>query len=160
MIRPVTVDDAVRICEIYNPYALQTIVTFEESPVAPDEMRERIRKTLQGFPWLVCEENGTLQGFSYASKWKGRCAYRYAAESTIYLRAEAIGKGFGSLLYGALLAELRQQGMHTVIGGIALPNDASVALHERFGFRKVAHFKEVGRKFGEWIDVGYWQLLL
>jgi phosphinothricin acetyltransferase len=78
----------------------------------------------------------------------------------VYLHPASVGKGIGSRLYDALLTELRGRQIHTVIGGIALPNKASVALHERFGFEKIAHFKEVGRKFGEWIDVGYWQLIL
>jgi len=101
-----------------------------------------------------------LLGYCYASKWKGRCAYRYSVESTVYLSPDATGKGIGSKLYGTLLAELRQRQFHTVIGGIALPNPASVALHEKLGFEKVAQFRQVGNKFGRWIDVGYWQLLL
>jgi L-amino acid N-acyltransferase YncA len=123
-------------------------------------MLQRIRETTQSLPWLVWEEDGRLLGFCYASKWKGRCAYRYSAGSTVYLHPASVGKGIGSQLYEALLTELRGRQIHTVIGGIALPNEASVALHERFGFEKVAHFKEVGRKFDEWIDIGYWQLIL
>ena len=78
----------------------------------------------------------------------------------MYLHPEHLGHGWGSLLYAALLDDLRQLPIHTVIGGVALPNAASVRLHEKLGFRKVAHFSEVGLKFGRWIDVGYWQLLL
>lgn len=160
MLRNATTDDAAQICEIYNHYVLQTPITFEEQPVTPDDMVHRIRETMESLPWLVWEEDGRLLGFCYASKWKGRCAYRYSAESTVYLHPASVAHGIGSQLYHALLTDLRGRQIHTVIGGIALPNEASVALHERFGFEKIAHFKEVGRKFDEWIDVGYWQLIL
>jgi L-amino acid N-acyltransferase YncA len=123
-------------------------------------MTQQIVEVLEGLPWLIWEEDGKVRGFAHASKWKGRCAYRYSLESTVYLDPAAIGKGIGSQLYQLRLAELRQRGMHTVLAGISLPNEASVALHERFGFQKVAHFKEVGRKFEKWIDLGYWQLFL
>jgi L-amino acid N-acyltransferase YncA len=160
MIRPATTDDAAQICDIYNHYVMQTTITFEERLVVPDDMTQRMTEVLETLPWLVCEEDGKVRGFAYANKWKGRCAYRYSAESTVYLDPIATGKGVGSQLYQVLLADLCQRGMHTVIGGIALPNEASVALHENLGFQKVAHFKEVGRKFETWIDVGYWQLTL
>jgi phosphinothricin acetyltransferase len=160
MIRPATTADAAAICAIYNHYVLQTTITFEESPVTPEEMESRIGETLQALPWLVWEHDGAIQGFAYASKWKGRCAYRHSAEVTVYLDPKSVGHGIGSRLYEALLVDLGQRNFHAVIGGIALPNPASIALHERLGFRKVAHFEQVGCKFGRWIDVGYWQLLL
>ena len=159
MIRSATIEDAAQLCDIYNHYILQTVITFEGQPVTVEEMAQRVQDTLQNLPWLVWEEGHCLLGFCYASRWKGRCAYRYSAESTIYLRPDAAGKRLGSRLYAALLEELKQRRFHTVIGGIALPNPASVALHERFGFKRVAQFKQVGHKFGQWIDVGYWQLL-
>ena len=157
MIRQATMDDAAQLCDIYNHYVLETPITFEEQPVTIEDMVQRIQDTLQSLPWLVWDQGQRLLGFCYASKWKGRCAYRYSLESTVYLRPDAVGRGVGSQLYGALLDELRQRQFHTVIGGIALPNPASVALHEKYGFEKVAQFKQVGNKFGEWIDVGYWQ---
>jgi phosphinothricin acetyltransferase len=160
MIRSATLDDAVRIADIYNHYVLHSTITFEEQAVSVDEMRARIAEVLKGLPWLVYVENQEIRGFAYASKWKGRCAYRYSVESTVYLAEGSTGRGVGSQLYQALLAELRQCKFHVVMGGIALPNEASTALHERFGFEKVAHFREVGWKLGRWIDVGYWQLLL
>jgi L-amino acid N-acyltransferase YncA len=160
MIRYAKTDDAAEICKIYNHYVLGTTITFEEEPVSTDEMAKRIAETLQSLPWLVWEQDESLQGFCYASKWKGRCAYRHSVESTVYLRADSMGRGIGSQLYRALLDELRRKKFHTVIGGIALPNDASVALHEKFEFEKVAQFREVGNKFDRWTDVGYWQLLL
>ena len=162
MIRQATTEDAPQICDIYNHYVVKTLITFEEQPVTHDEMVQRIQETLPSLPWLVWEqeEGQQLVGYCYASKWKDRCAYRYSVESTVYLRPDSAGRGVGSKLYDSLLSELRQRKFHAVIGGIALPNAASVALHEKLGFKKVAQFQEVGNKFGQWIDVGYWQLLL
>jgi len=99
-------------------------------------------------------------GFAYASKWKGRCAYRNSLETTIYLDPSVTRRGIGSSLYNALIQHVRSAGFHTVIGGVALPNEASVALHEKHGYRKVAHFEQVGFKHNRWVDVAYWQLLL
>lgn len=104
--------------------------------------------------------DGDVIGYAYASKWKGRCAYRFAVETSVYVDSSARGAGVGTVLYEALFAALRGRGIHAAIGGIALPNEASIALHERFGMKKVAHFEQVGFKFGRWIDVGYWQRLL
>jgi phosphinothricin acetyltransferase len=123
-------------------------------------MRARIAEVLETLPWLVHEEDGRVLGFAYASRWKGRCAYRFAAESTVYVADGHARRGIGRALYTALLSDLRARGVHCVIGGIAQPNPASVALHEALGFSKVAHFREVGWKFGRWIDVGYWEVVL
>ena len=160
MIRPATSADAAQISDIYNHYVLRTTVTFEEQPVSTEDMKRRMDEVLRALPWLVWQEERKIRGFCYADKWKGRSAYRYSVESMIYLQPEFVSKGFGSRLYTALLASLRERGMHSAVGGIALPNQASVALHEKFGFQKIAHFKEIGWKFGRWIDVGYWQLCL
>ena len=137
MIRLATTEDAAQICDIYNHYVEQTTITFEEQPVAPDEMEQGIAETLKDLPWLVREEGGTVQGFAFASKWKGRCAYRYSVESTVYLRLEAQGRGIGSKLYQEILFQLSNRRMHTVMAGIALPNDASIKLHEKLGFEKL-----------------------
>jgi phosphinothricin acetyltransferase len=161
MIRTVTPEDAPSIASLYNHYVLNTAISFETDAVSPNEMASRIREvTAAGLPWLVAEFNDRVVGYAYASKWKGRCAYRFSVESSVYVDAEHTGKGIGSALYDALLDRLRSGKTHVVIGGIALPNEGSVALHERFGFRKVAHFSEVGYKFERWIDVGYWQATL
>jgi phosphinothricin acetyltransferase len=160
VIRAATEHDAEAIVRIYNHYILNTIITFEEAAITAEEMAARMREVWSAsFPWLIAEQNGVVLGFAYASKWKGRCAYRYSAESTVYLDPAYLGQGFGSQLYAELLDILYTGSIHAVIGGIALPNAASVALHERFGFSKVAHFEEVGFKFDQWIDVGYWQAL-
>jgi L-amino acid N-acyltransferase YncA len=160
MLRNVDVSDAPMICEIYNHYVSNTVITFEESLLLPDEMRQRILNVTASFPWLVYEEQGKVLGYAYATKWKERSAYRHSAESTVYLHPSSTGKGTGSALLEQLLAQLRARQIHSVLGGVALPNPASVALLEKFGFQKVGHLKEVGFKFGKWIDVGYWQALL
>jgi L-amino acid N-acyltransferase YncA len=160
MIRSVTESDASAICAIYNEYVLNTRISFEESPVSTDEMAERVRNVTQHYPWLVCEESGKVLGYIYASKWKERSAYRYSVELGIYIASGQVGKGIGTLLMTELLEDLKTRSIHSVISGIALPNPASVALCEKFGFSKVAHFKEVGFKQNSWVDVGYWELVL
>ncbi len=158
MIRSVKPNDAGEICGIYNHYVKNTIVTFEEDPVSPQEMRKRISKILRDFPWIVLIDDRRIAGYAYASEWKSRSAYRFAVESTVYVHPDRVGQGMGTRLYRRFLPLLQNRGAHAVISGIALPNEASVALHEKLGFTKVAHFLEVGFKFGKWIDVGYWEL--
>lgn len=160
MIRSATLADADAICSIYNPYVLETTVTFETEAVTPDVMRTRIADVTATYPWVVFEEGGAVGGYAYASRWRPRAAYRHSVECTVYLAPGCQRRGLGTELYRALIDRLRPLGVHQVIGGAALPNPGSVALHERLGFRKVAHFTEVGRKFDRWIDVGYWQLAL
>jgi len=160
MIRAATGADAAGICAIYNHYVTGTIVTFEEEPVTAAEMQSRMAAVLEKLPWLVLERDGAIAGYAYASPWKTRIGYRFAVESSIYLAPDCIGRGFGLALYSDLLERLRSGGIHCVIGGAALPNPASVALHEKLGFEKIAHFRENGTKFGRWIDVAYWQRLL
>ena len=160
-IRPASSLDAARICAIYNHYVATTTISFEEAPVPEPEMAGRIADVVDGgLPWLVLEIDGVVAGYAYATKWRARPAYRHAVESSVYLDPALAGRRHGQRIYARLLDELRRRGLHTVIGGIAQPNERSVALHERLGFRKVAHFAEVGLKFGRRLDVGYWQLLL
>jgi len=160
-IRPAVAGDAAALARIYDPYVRATTVTFEEEPVAPEEMASRLRAVLSGgLPWLVAEQDGQVVGYAYASPWKSRAAYRFAVEVTVYLAPGFTRRGWGTRLYEELFARLRERGVHTVVGGITLPNDASVALHERLGLVKVAHFREIGFKLGRWIDVGYWQRTL
>jgi phosphinothricin acetyltransferase len=161
MIRSANSSDAEAIASIYNHYVRNTVITFETDGVPASEMAARIQEvTAAGLPWLVYEQESRVIGYAYASKWKGRCAYRFSVESTVYIDHEHTKQGIGTQLYEALLAQLRAANLHVVIGGIALPNAGSVALHERFGFEKAGHFSEVGFKFDRWIDVGYWQLKL
>jgi len=159
-LRPVHPSDAEQICHIYNHYVLHTSISFEEAEVAPAEMSRRIAEVTQHLPWLVMEHEGVIAGYAYATKWRVRSAYRFSVETSVYLAQDARGRGFGVSLYEALLSELGKLGVHAVIGGIAQPNQASVKLHEKLGFRKVAMFERVGFKNGQWVDVGYWQKLL
>jgi phosphinothricin acetyltransferase len=160
MLRQCIPTDAAQICDIYNYYVRETVVMFEESPVLEADMARRIADITPRLPWLVWEVDGGILGYAYATPWKVRAAYRHSVESSIYLAPQAAGRGLGSRLYTALIADLRQKGLHCVIGGAALPNPASVALHEKLGFSKVAEFREVGFKFGRWIDVAYWEPVL
>ena len=161
MIRAVRSSDAEAIARIYNQHVLNTIATFEETAVTSQDMAARIAEIgACSLPWLVSEESDAVLGYAYASRWKTRSAYRHSVETTIYLDAASEGRGLGSQLYGALISQLRPQKIHAAMGGVSLPNEASVRLHEKLGFQKVAHFQQVGFKFDRWIDVGYWQLLL
>lgn len=161
MVRDATLLDAHGIVSIYNHYIAHTTVTFEETPVSADAMCQRIQRVNDAMlPWLVLEHNGQLIGYAYAAPWKERSAYRFAVEISVYLAPEQTGKGRGSILYKSLFGGLLKSGIHVAIGGVTLPNAPSVALHEKFAMTKVAHFEEVGRKFGQWLDVGYWQVKL
>jgi L-amino acid N-acyltransferase YncA len=160
MIRPARITDSQALADIYNQYIASSAVTFEEVVITAKMMGERIQKTSKLFPWLVFEVQGELLGYASATEWKSRSAYRYTAESTAYVKIGHEGKGIGSALYGRLIAELKGSDVHAVVAGITLPNEPSIILHEKMGFEKVAHFKETGYKFGEWRDVGYWELLL
>jgi phosphinothricin acetyltransferase len=158
-LRRATSGDARAIAGIYNHYIRDSVATFETECVTEADIAERIEETRDlGLPWTVAADDGALLGYAYASRWKGRCAYRYSVESTIYLAPSATGKGIGRGLYAAMLEEVQALGMHVAIGGISLPNEASVRLHEVLGFQKIGQFAEIGFKFDRWIDVGYWQL--
>ncbi|HVB15611.1 MAG TPA: arsinothricin resistance N-acetyltransferase ArsN1 family B [Stellaceae bacterium] len=160
-IRPAGEADGESLCRIYNHYIAETVVTFEEQPLAAAQMAARLQEIASAsLPWLIAVQGAEVLGYAYASAWKGRCAYRYSTEVSVYLRADSGGRGIGSALYRELLALLKARGLHVAIGGIALPNAASVALHEKFGFEKIGQFSQVGFKFGRWIDVGYWQKVL
>jgi L-amino acid N-acyltransferase YncA len=160
LIRRVTPADAGAIAAIYNHHVVNTVVTFEENPVDEATMRSRIGEIDASHAWFVATIDGRVGGYAYASAWRARSAYRRSVETTVYVANEMVGRGLGRALYDALLRELAQREFHCAMGGIALPNAASVALHERMGFDKVAHLREVGWKLGRWIDVGYWQRLL
>ncbi len=160
MIRSVLLSDARHICDIYNEYVRNSSITFEEIPVSVDEMMSRIETTTRNYPWLVYELNDEVVGYAYGRRWRERAAYRNSVETGMYVDSRFVGRGIGSQLQESLLEILKERSFHAVLNGIALPNPASVALCEKFGFEKVAHFKEVGYKFDKWIDVGYWQLII
>ena len=159
MIRPVEPEDAAALRALYNHFIRHSIVTFEEEPVSVAAFRARIENNSETYPWLVCDLDGEIAGYAYASPWKARHAYRFSVETTMYVAPDQHGKGIGTALYKQMIGNLEARSVHALMAGIALPNDASVALHEKMGFEKVAHFKEVGWKFDRWIDVGYWELL-
>ena len=160
MIRTAVEKDAQAITDIYNFYIKNTVVTFEEEQVPAQEIWSRIESIQKNHPWLVLEEQGQILGYAYGFPWKGRASYRYCCEISVYLHPDQGGKGAGTKLYSELIDRLRALKIHSVIGGIALPNEASVRLHEKLGFKKVAHFSEQGYKFRKWIDVAYWELIL
>jgi phosphinothricin acetyltransferase len=159
-IRDARIGDSAKICEIYNYYVESTDISFEEEPVPQQEMAGRIEAVSRSYPWLVYEADGEVLGYAYVSRWKERSAYRYTAETTFYVVKDHAGEGIGTALMQALLERVRKLEIHALIGVIALPNEESVALHEKFGFKKAAHFAEVGFKHNAWIDVGYWELVM
>lgn len=160
MIREATMQDSPAIAEIYNWYIENSTITFEEESVEPGDMAQRMVVADQSRPWLVLEVEGEILGFACAALWRKRSAYRFARETSIYVHEQHFGKGYGRQLYEQLINELRKTSIHVLIAGIALPNDRSIELHEKLGFEKVGHFREVGKKFGKFLDVGYWQLVL
>lgn len=157
--RKVTIEDAAQIAEIYNYYIENTHHTFETEPIGSIEMQKRINETIENYPFFVCGEGGEIFGYAYAAPYKSRCAYKSSAEVSVYVKNNLRQKGVGRMLYEKLFEELLQTDVHAIIAGIALPNEASIKLHEKFGFEKVAHFREVGFKSNRWIDVGYWELI-
>ncbi len=158
-IRSARREDAAALVRIYNHYVLHTTITFDEEPLDEQGMLDHMLLEDSRHPWLVIQQGDRVRGYAGAVPWKSRCAYRHSVESSVYLDPEALGRGLGKRLYGALVKRVAQGGMHSMIGGIALPNPASIALHESLGFRPAGRFREVGRKFDRWIDVGYWELV-
>jgi L-amino acid N-acyltransferase YncA len=160
-IRDATADDAAAIAALYNHYIIHSTATFEELAVDASEMAARIATVgAAKLPWLVREDASGILAYAYATPWKPRSAYRFSVETTVYVASTASRAGHGRALYDELFTQLRAIGRHAVLGGITLPNDASIALHEAMGMTKVAHLPEVGFKFGRWLDVGYWHRLL
>ncbi len=161
MIRNVRIEDSDAIAAIYNHYVVNSTVTFEVEAITGTEIAKRIQANLDAdLPWLIAEVEGNVIGYCYATPWKVRKAYQHSVEISVYLDADSHATGIGSQLYAALFTQLKTQNVHAVMAGIALPNEASIALHEKHNMQKVAHFKQVGKKFGQWIDVAYWQVIL
>ena len=159
MIRALEFKDVPDLCRIYNHYVSHTTASFEVDEVSENDMAHRVSVVVRHFPWLVIDLEGQVSGFAYANFWKARSSYSHTFESTIYLDQTCCGKGMGMALYKELLAKLKnEKDVHRVVACISLPNDASVKFHESMGYKKVAHFDQVGRKFDRWVDVGYWQL--
>lgn len=160
-LRAANAGDAAAIAAIYAPYVENSIISFETE--APDEttMRARIEAAGDLYPWLAAiDEAGDLAGYAYASAFRPRPAYRYTVETTVYVRQGLHRRGIGGFLYRPLLTILEAQGFTQAFGAIALPNPASVALHERLGFARAGTYGQVGWKHGGWWDVGLWQRVL
>jgi phosphinothricin acetyltransferase len=158
LIRPVTEDDAEQIQAIYSPIVKQTVISFETNPPTVDEMRQRVVQA--NLPWLVCEDQGTMLGYVYAAQHRTRAAYQWSVDVSVYTHPNARRRGVGRALYSSLFKILTLQGFRNAYAGIALPNPASVGLHEALGFQPIGVYKAVGYKFDTWHDVGWWQLSL
>ncbi len=160
-VRLATEDDLPAILQISNWAAENTAANFAVAPETLESWRGDWGETHEMFPWFVATDgDGRVIGFAKAAPWKGRCAYLWTAETTVYVNPDCHGLGVGKTLYERLLVTLKAQGYRTLLGGITVPNPASVALHESMGFRRVAMLEGVGWKFDRWHDVGYWQLCL
>jgi len=159
-LRPAEQRDAEAIAGIYAPIVRDTAISFETEPPSAAAMAERIENTLQQRPWLVATDGDEVLGYAYASEHRQRAAYRWSVDVTAYIAGAARRRGVGRRLYGALIPILRAQGFRSAFAGIALPNDASVGLHEAVGFEALGIYRDVGFKLGAWRDVGWWSLRL
>jgi phosphinothricin acetyltransferase len=149
--------DAEDIARIYRPFVESTIVSFETEPPDASQMADRIATTLVRYPWLVCEWDGRVAGYAYATKHRERKAYQWSLDTSAYVNPDYWRRGIGSGLYRSLFAILSAQGFVNAYAGIALPNPASVGLHESVGFRPLGIYRSVGYKLGAWHDVGWWE---
>jgi L-amino acid N-acyltransferase YncA len=156
-IRMATGDDAAGVRSIYGPIIEATAVSFELDVPSEAEMAARIVERQPAYPWLVAEDAGSITGYAYAGRFSARAAYDWSVETSVYLAETARGRGVGSVWYKTLFRVLAAQGYRRAMAGIALPNPASVALHERTGFTLIGVYKSVGWKLGAWHDVGWWQ---
>lgn len=157
LIRMAQLDDAPEIAAIYAPIVTGTTISFEEEPPDAGEMGRRIGKVMERYPWLVAVDDEGIAGYAYASEHRARAGYRYSVEVTVYVAERARGRGVGKQLYEQLFAECAAREFHRAFAGVALPNDASVALHAAAGFEPVGVYREIGYKFGQWIDVAWFQ---
>lgn len=149
--------DAAATAEIYAPIVAATPTSFEVDPPDAAEMRRRIEATLPKLPWLVCDCEGRVAGYAYASLHKTRAAYKWSVDTSVYVHPAFHRRGIGTALYQFLFEILGAQGYFNAYAGVTLPNPGSVSLHESLGFQRVGVYKRVGYKLGEWHDVGWWQ---
>lgn len=157
-VRVATTADADAVAAIYAPYVADTAISFEERPPPPAEMAERIAVTLRAYPFLVYDTGEGVVGYAYAGAHAARPAYRWSCAVTAYVAPGHARRGIGRALYAVLIERLKAQGFHSAFAGVALPNDASVGLHEAMGFEHLGTYREVGFKHGRWHDVGWWRL--
>lgn len=159
-IRFATEADAPALLQIYSPYIEQTVVSFENKVPSLAEFTARISKVQMAWAWLVAEENGEVCGYIYASSYRERPAYRWSVETSVYIQETYQRRGIAKALYSELFelfVQLSASGYCNAFAGIALPNEASIALHRNMGFESIGVFKRVGRKFGHWQDVAWFQ---
>jgi phosphinothricin acetyltransferase len=160
LIRIAKGSDADPVLKIYSPYIQNTSFTFETEVPTPDAFRERIDAYLQNFPWLVCEIDGAVAGYAYGGKHRERTAYQWCVESSVYVHDDFQKRNVATALYTALIGILKLQGFRNLYAVINLPNERSVAFHEKMGFTYFASYKNVGYKLGKWKTVGWWELPL
>jgi phosphinothricin acetyltransferase len=150
--------DGETVAAIYAPIVQDTAISFETVAPSAEAMAGRISRTLTTHPWLVAERDGQVIGFAYAGLHRERAAYRWSADATVYVGAQARGGGVGRALYTPLFRILRAQNYRSVYAAVVLPNEASIGLHEAMGFTPLGVYRNVGFKHGQWRDIGYWQL--
>jgi phosphinothricin acetyltransferase len=156
-VRPARRSDLPRLTEIYNHYVLYTPVTFDIEPYTVERREAWFHQFAESgrHRLLVAESNGSVLGYAGTTSFRPKAAYETTVETTIYCAPDALGKGIGRLLYGALFDALGPEDIRRFVAGYTLPNAASAALHERFGFKRVGIFTENGRKFGRYWDVAW-----
>lgn len=159
-IRPATLSDAEAIHDLYAPYVLETCISFETVVPTIEAFKLRMESIIRDYPYLVCEADGVIAGYAYASKHRERAAYRFSADVSVYVAPGYHRKGIGKSLYLKLFELLKEQGIYTVFAGVTLPNDNSIGLHKSLGFTEVGTFKHTGYKFGKWLDVLWLQKAL
>lgn len=152
-IRIASLQDAREIYQIYEPYILNTPITFETEPIPLEAFQERMNKVLNKFPWLVCERDGRIIGYAYASLYRERAAFAWDCECSVYIKEGEHHKGIATLLYNKLFDILKDQGYYRVYSLITYPNEGSVGLHKKFGFTEIALLKNTGYKLGAWRDM-------
>lgn len=152
--------DVPGILEIYAPFILDTAVTFEESVPDEESFWERIQGIMAELPFLVCEIDGQIAGYAYASGYRSRASYRWTKEVSVYIHPDFHRKRVAHALYTSLNEMVRFQGIADLLAIITMPNEPSVAFHECFGYRKCAEFSKVGYKLGQWQNVGWFELFL
>ena len=160
LVRPAVLNDLPALTAIYNHYIVHSTITFDLRPFEPDERRawfDDHASSGRHRLLVAAEADGTVLGYTTTSRWRPKAAYDTTVESSVYCRPDAVGRGIGTLLYSALFEAIAGEDVHRVVAGVGQPNPASVALHERFGFRRVGVFSSVGRKFGKYWDVAWFE---
>jgi phosphinothricin acetyltransferase len=157
--RLATPADAEQVLAVYGPYC-STPISFELEPPSVEDMRRRMAKILEHYPWLLCEERGEVKGYVYACAHRERAAYHWSVDTAVYIHPQRRGRGIGRALYTSLFKMLPLQGYINAYAGVTLPNPASVGLHETMGFQRIGVYRQVGYKCEAWHDVAWYEMLL